>query len=138
VLSKYLFYIVLENSSCRQYITEKSFHHAYGKGAIPVIKGPLVEDCYKLLPPQSFLHVDNFKTTELLAAEIISISINVTKLLSYHLWRNHFEVVNEHGYFNTRSSQLCRICEALNFNDRSTKVYGLADIRWYLDPEISC
>ncbi|XP_047995295.1 4-galactosyl-N-acetylglucosaminide 3-alpha-L-fucosyltransferase FUT5-like [Leguminivora glycinivorella] len=138
ILSRYLFYLVLENSSCRQYISEKSFHHAYGKGAIPIFVGPFLKDCQKLLPPNSFLHIDNFKTPEHLASEVVAISKNITKLLSYHTWRNHFKVVNEHGFFGTMSSHMCRVCEALNYNKKSQKVYGVSDIRRFLDPEIQC
>ncbi|XP_049869329.1 alpha-(1,3)-fucosyltransferase 7-like [Pectinophora gossypiella] len=58
----YIFYLVFENSSCRQYMTEKLFHHAYAKGAIPVILGPPLIDCLSLLPPNSFLHVDSYKS----------------------------------------------------------------------------
>ncbi|XP_047995755.1 alpha-(1,3)-fucosyltransferase 7-like [Leguminivora glycinivorella] len=137
-ISRYLFYLVIENSSCRQYITEKSFYHAYGKGAIPIFVGPFIEDCNKLLPPNSFLHIDNFKTLEDLAAEITAISRNFTKLLLYHTWRNHFKIVNEHGFFKTMSKHLCRICEALNYNQRLQKVYSLDDIRRFLDPGIQC
>ncbi|XP_047995685.1 alpha-(1,3)-fucosyltransferase 7-like isoform X2 [Leguminivora glycinivorella] len=138
ILSRYMFYLVIENSKCRQYITEKSFHHAYGKGAIPVFVGPFLEDCIMLLPPNSFLHIDDFMTPEHLAEEIVAISRNVTKLLSYHAWRNHFKVINEHGYFGTMSTQMCRICEALNYNEKTQKLYGASDIRRFLDPEIHC
>ncbi|XP_073944750.1 alpha-(1,3)-fucosyltransferase 7-like [Choristoneura fumiferana] len=137
-MSKYVFYLVLENSRCRQYLTEKGFNHAYGKGAIPVILGPPIEDCDKLLPPNSFLHVDNYESLEHLAWDMIAISENKTRLLSYHAWRNDFKIVNEHGYFGNKSFHLCRLCEALNYNDRTPKVYKQDDIRLFLDPQLLC
>ncbi|KAI8436007.1 hypothetical protein MSG28_004143 [Choristoneura fumiferana] len=123
---------------CRQYLTEKGFNHAYGKGAIPVILGPPIEDCDKLLPPNSFLHVDNYESLEHLAWDMIAISENKTRLLSYHAWRNDFKIVNEHGYFGNKSFHLCRLCEALNYNDRTPKVYKQDDIRLFLDPQLLC
>ncbi|CAH0723382.1 unnamed protein product, partial [Brenthis ino] len=138
IMSGYLFYLVFENSECEEYLTEKSFYNAYSKGAIPVILGPTVENCELLLPPNSFLHIDNFESPEELAKNIIEISKDDNKLLSYHRWRNDFEVVNEHGYFGSKSYHLCRICEALNYNDRSNKVYTAENLRKYFDPKFSC
>ncbi|XP_061727185.1 4-galactosyl-N-acetylglucosaminide 3-alpha-L-fucosyltransferase FUT6-like isoform X2 [Cydia pomonella] len=138
VIAEYLFYVVIENSKCRQYISEKIFHHAYSKGAIPIIMGTPLEDCKKLLPPNSFIHMDNFASIKHLAREIYTISDNITKLLSYHAWRVNFEIVEEHGFLGTRSLALCRICEALNYNSNARKVYGVEDIMLYLNPAVCC
>ncbi|KAG6445326.1 4-galactosyl-N-acetylglucosaminide 3-alpha-L-fucosyltransferase 9 [Manduca sexta] len=137
-IDQYLFYLVLENAMCRQYMTEKLFYNAYEKGAIPIIRGPPLQDCQALLPPNSFIHVDNFLTPSDLAVEIINISKDDKKLLSYHLWRNHFKVVNEHGYFGTKSVHLCRLCEAMNYNDEREKIYDEDDIRLFFDEDILC
>ncbi|XP_063371711.1 alpha-(1,3)-fucosyltransferase 7-like [Cydia amplana] len=138
IISKYLFYIVIENSKCRQYISEKVFHHAYSKGAIPIIMGSPLVDCVKLLPPNSFIHMDNFASVKHLAREVYAISGNIPKLLSYHAWRNNFKTVEEHGFLGTRSLAMCRICEALNYNSNARKVYGIDDIMLYLDPAVCC
>jgi hypothetical protein len=133
-----MFYLVFENSKCRQYLTEKIFHNAYSKGAIPIILGPPVEDCEKLLPPNSFLHVDDYETAKDLANDIKRISKSNESLLYYHQWRNNFDVVNEHGYFNSRSFHFCRVCEALNYNDERRKSYHLTDLELFLDPKPLC
>ncbi|XP_063544879.1 alpha-(1,3)-fucosyltransferase 4-like [Cydia strobilella] len=138
IISEYLFYIVIENTKCRQYISEKVFHHAYSKGAIPIIMGAPLIDCIKLLPPNSFMHMDNFASVKHLAKEIYAVSDNITKLLSYHAWRINFETVEEHGFLETRSLALCRICEALNYNSNARKVYSKEDIMLYLDPAVCC
>ncbi|XP_063391830.1 alpha-(1,3)-fucosyltransferase 7-like [Cydia fagiglandana] len=138
IIYKYLFYLVMENTICRQYISEKIFHNAYAKGAIPIIMGTPLEDCMNILPPNSFLHMDNFASVRDLAREIYAIRDNTSKLLSYHAWRMHFETVEEHGYMGTRSLALCRLCEALNYNDIAKKVYGIEDIMLYLDPAVCC
>nr|XP_026488268.1 alpha-(1,3)-fucosyltransferase 6-like [Vanessa tameamea] len=138
LMSKYLFYLVFENSLCEEYLTEKLFYHAYSKGAIPVIMGSTVDICKKLLPPNSFLHVDNYKEPKELANHILDIGKDDKTLLSYHEWRNDFEVLNEHGYFGSKSYHLCRICEALNYNDAKTKIYDEENLRIFFDPELSC
>ncbi|XP_037872953.1 alpha-(1,3)-fucosyltransferase 7 [Bombyx mori] len=138
IISNYLFYFVLENSLCKEYITEKLFHQAYAKGAIPIIQGPPLEDCKRLLPPNSFLHLDEYRSPKKLANEIRNITSNEDNLLSYHLWRNHFQVINEHGYFGTKSYHYCRICEALNYNDETESVYDSVRINNFMDASKSC
>ncbi|XP_031765197.1 4-galactosyl-N-acetylglucosaminide 3-alpha-L-fucosyltransferase 9-like isoform X2 [Galleria mellonella] len=138
VLSKYFFYLSFENSICSQYMTEKLFQNAYTKGAIPVIMGPSNDDCKKFLPPKSYIYVDDFDTPEKLAKELINISKNNETLLTYHQWRNNFKVVNEHGYFGSKSYHYCRVCEALNYNDDSPSVYDENSLRSFLDPKITC
>ncbi|XP_072931546.1 4-galactosyl-N-acetylglucosaminide 3-alpha-L-fucosyltransferase FUT6-like [Epargyreus clarus] len=138
LMSQYLFYLVFENSKCKEYLTEKSFYHAYSKGAIPVFLGPPLEDCEKLLPPNSFLHVDNFQYPKDLAEEMVRIANDQDRLLSFHQWRANFEVRNEHGYFGSRSFHLCRVCEALNYNDEKEKVYSEKDLEEFLNPTKTC
>ncbi|XP_049869326.1 alpha-(1,3)-fucosyltransferase 7-like [Pectinophora gossypiella] len=138
VLNRYIFYLALENSKCRQYLTEKVFNNAYHKGAIPIIMGAPLEDCQKLLPPNSFLHVDNYNSPEELALHMLEIAGNYENLLKYHKWRKHFSVVGEHGFFKTKSYHLCRICEALNYNDNKEKVYRQDDLELYFDKKVLC
>ncbi|CAK1547215.1 unnamed protein product [Leptosia nina] len=138
VTASYLFYLVFENSQCREYLTEKAFNNAYEKGAIPIIMGPKVDECVDLLPPNSFLHIDQFNGPKHLAEYMISLSRDNQALLEFHRWRNNFKIVNEHGYFGTKSFHYCRVCEALNYNDGRGKVYGEDELRWFLDPKKLC
>ncbi|CAH0579284.1 unnamed protein product [Chrysodeixis includens] len=137
-ISTYLFYLVLENSNCFQYLTEKVFYNAYSKGAVPIIYGPSKADCETLLPPNSYLYIDKMANVEDIAKEVLMLSENIELYLSMHLWRNNFQIVNEHGYFGTKSYHLCRICEALNYNDGCKKVYSKVDIDWYLNSTLTC
>ncbi|CAH1645486.1 unnamed protein product [Spodoptera littoralis] len=137
-IAEYFFYLVLENTSCYQYLTEKGFYHAYSKGAIPVIFGPSREDVESLLPPNSYIFADADTDIENLAKDIKAVASNVDLLLSMHTWRNHFEVINEHGYFGTKSYHLCRVCEALNYNSEEEKVYDSELLDMFFDPSKSC
>lgn len=138
VINKYLFYLAFENTKCRQYLTEKIFYNAYSKGAIPVILGAPKEDCDILLPPSSFLHVDNYQDPKDLAEDMQRIAMNEESLLKFHEWRRHYELLNEHGFFKTKSFHICRLCEALNFNDPSPKVYSENDLKLFFDPKLTC
>lgn len=137
-VAEYLFYLVLENTSCFHYLTEKAFYHAYSKGAIPVIFGPALEDVETLLPPNSYMYADADTDIASLANDINATAESIELTLSMHMWRNHFRVVNEHGYFGTESYHLCRVCEALNYNDAKEKVYNKELLDSFLDPRKTC
>ncbi|XP_028168331.1 alpha-(1,3)-fucosyltransferase 6-like isoform X1 [Ostrinia furnacalis] len=137
-IANYHFYLAIESARCRQYLTEKVFYSAFAKGAIPIVMGPSISDCTKLLPPDSFLHVNSFDFPRDLAVEIMNLSKDDEYLQMFHKWRRFFKVVNEHGFFGTNSMQLCRLCEALNYNDNETKIYDKNSLEVYLDPFLLC
>lgn len=138
ILKDYLFYLSLENAHCAQYMTEKVFYNAYMKGAIPVIAGPSLEDCKRLLPPNSFIHIDSFRSAYALAKALQEISKSLDKIWKYHEWRLHFKVVSEDGYFGTSSVHLCRVCEALNYNDGEVSIYDQKRLEEFFDIRTNC
>lgn len=129
ILEKYKFYLSFENSHCRQYFTEKLFWNAYAKFAIPVIMGPSYYDSKKLLPPNSFLHVDTFSSPLSLANYLKQLN-NSDDYVQYHKWRKNYKVLNEHGYFGSSSKHYCRACEALHYNLINKKVYDNIESFW--------
>ncbi|KYN00344.1 PREDICTED: alpha-(1,3)-fucosyltransferase 7-like [Cyphomyrmex costatus] len=129
-LESYKFYLSLENSNCREYLTEKVFWNAYRKFAVPIIMGASRQDCRRLLPPRSFLHVDDFADANALADYIRYLDRDDERYLEYHEWRDHFRVINEHGYFGSVSRHYCRICEALHYNPAVPKVYTSLEHFW--------
>ena len=66
---EYKFYIAFENSYCEDYITEKTWKSLQG-GMLPVVMGPNIKNYERLLPPNSFLHVNNFTDVNALAEYI--------------------------------------------------------------------
>ncbi|XP_071485806.1 glycoprotein 3-alpha-L-fucosyltransferase A-like [Diadema antillarum] len=66
-LRKHKFYLAFENSECRDYITEKLWRNAFLNDIVPVVYGPPREDYEKVLPPNSFIHVHDFKSVKELA-----------------------------------------------------------------------
>ncbi|KAJ8020095.1 Alpha-(1,3)-fucosyltransferase 5 [Holothuria leucospilota] len=87
VLSKYKFYLALENSCCVDYITEK-FWRSLDFGLVPVVVGASYEQYLKVAPPNSFIHVDQFESIEDLAIYLVSVSNDDEKYLEFHKWRN--------------------------------------------------
>ncbi|CAB3230031.1 unnamed protein product [Arctia plantaginis] len=142
-ISEYLFYLVLENSNCREYFSEKIWFHAFSKGAIPIIMGVSRSDCKNLLPPNSYFYIpmstiQNATEMKAVASNIVFVSQNEEYLRTLHYWRNNFAAVNEHGYFGTKSYHWCRVCEALNYNDDTEKMYNERHLKWFLDPKLLC
>ncbi|CAK9833287.1 Glycoprotein 3-alpha-L-fucosyltransferase A [Anthophora retusa] len=129
-LNMYKFYLAFENSNCDEYITEKVFWHGYHKLAIPVIMGAPKKNCEQLLPPRSFLHVNDFANPTALANYIHYLNQHDDKYFEYHEWRKYYKVINEHGYFGSISKHYCRICEALHYNFPVVKTYEDIESFW--------
>lgn len=136
-LNDYLFYLAFENSNCEEYMTEKLFWNAYSKGAIPIIMGPTKKNCKKLLPPNSYLHIEEYVRPRDVAKHLEYLNKTWDEnLFNFHQWRRHFKIVNEHGYFGSKSVHYCRICEALNYNKLETGFNE--DIEYFLNVEENC
>ncbi|XP_064099480.1 glycoprotein 3-alpha-L-fucosyltransferase A-like [Macrobrachium nipponense] len=130
LLKSYKFYLAFENNDCREYITEKVWLNAMKNGAVPVVMGGKAADYRKLLPPNSFIHIDDFQSPKQLANYLSSLAQDAAKYMEYHAWRSKFRVLNEHGYFGAPVFHYCRLCEALNYNDPAPKVYNHMEVFW--------
>ncbi|KAF2347144.1 Fucosyltransferase N-terminal [Trinorchestia longiramus] len=115
-LNSYKFYLAFENTNCDDYVTEKVWWNAYHKGAVPVVMGSLKANYEKLLPPNSFIHVDDYDSPQQLAHYLQFLLDHSDEYQKYHLWRRRYRVLNEHGYFQSPVYHMCRLCEALNYN----------------------
>ncbi|KAG7202379.1 hypothetical protein KM043_018698 [Ampulex compressa] len=122
-LNAYKFYLAFENSNCEEYITEKVYWHGYHKLAVPIIMGAPRNDCERLLPPKSFMHIEDFANPTSLATYLKYLDRHVEEYIKYHAWRQYYSVIDEHGYFGSSSVHYCRICEALHYNSPVEKVY---------------
>lgn len=129
-LNDYKFYLAFENGDCREYVTEKVWWNAYHKGAVPVIMGASLQDCVRLLPPKSFIHVRNFSSPASLAQYLLYLNKSPSEYNRFLQWKRNFKVVNEHGYFQSPVYHYCRLCEALNYNDPAPKVYDKLEDFW--------
>lgn len=134
-LENYLFYLAFEDYICDQFITEKTFKYAYGKGAVPIIMGSSTGDMFQFLPPYSYLRVLDFLAPEDLAKRLWFINKTIEdSYWKFHEWRRDMEVLEEY----TPSSHFCRMCEALNYNDKRPKVYRKEELQHFLDPLANC
>ncbi|CAH2002240.1 unnamed protein product [Acanthoscelides obtectus] len=128
-IGRYLFYLSFENSNCEDYITEKLWWNAYHKNSIPIVMGASPANYQMLLPPGSYINIEEFASPAVLAQYILHLN-ETEDFRKYFEWRKTFEILNEHAYFKTESVHYCRICEALNYNDRKQKVYNNLEDFW--------
>lgn len=129
LIDQYLFYLSFENSNCEEYVTEKLWWNAYHKNAIPIVMGSSRDSYKKLLPPDSYINIEEFASPRAMAEYILHLN-KTEEYKIYYDWKRHFEVLNEHGYFGSKSYHYCRACQALNYNAKDSKVYSDLEKLW--------
>lgn len=132
----YKFYLAFENSNCREYVTEKLWWNAYHKEVVPVVMGASKQEYARLAPPHSFIHVEDFRDPQDLARYLLYLDGNASAYNEYFAWKRKYVVRNEHGYFGSPSLHLCRMCEAVNRLQGTTKVYNNLESFW--NPKTDC
>ncbi|XP_050403914.1 glycoprotein 3-alpha-L-fucosyltransferase A [Patella vulgata] len=106
----YKFYLAFENANCKDYITEKFFVNGLQHDVIPVVMGARKEDYEKVAPPNSFIHVDDFKSPEELAAYLQKLDQNDDLYNQYFKWKGTGNFLNTKFW--------CRLCALLNDENR--------------------
>ncbi|XP_060069673.1 alpha-(1,3)-fucosyltransferase 7-like [Ylistrum balloti] len=91
--NKYRFRIALENSICRDYITEK-FWNSLRDEVIPVVHWPWVEETSitELVPPKSFINLHDFDSIAHLGRYLIYLANNDTEFNSYFEWKKLYRL----------------------------------------------
>ena len=121
LLFNYKFYLAFENSHCRDYITEKVFYNSLVHGSIPIVLGPNKENYQKILPPNSFIHIDYSTNLSQIAIQLEHISNDFDAFSSYHQWRNDYRPISwKSNYFI--DDRFCDLCIKLH-NDTTPKSY---------------
>ncbi|PIK43470.1 glycoprotein 3 alpha L fucosyltransferase [Apostichopus japonicus] len=94
VFARYKFIVAFENSCCGGYITEKFWFTVTRYNAIPVVIGPPKMDYEQLVPPNSFIHADDFSSMKDLAEYILRVSQDQALYDSYFKWKTIGKAVN--------------------------------------------
>ncbi|XP_015742229.1 alpha-(1,3)-fucosyltransferase 6-like [Coturnix japonica] len=117
-VSQYSFYLAFENSQHKDYITEKVWRNALSSGTIPVVLGPPRENYEHFLPPDSFIHVDDFASAEELAQYLKELSRDTERYQRYFQWRKWLKPVLGTGW----AVQICKACHFLHRTEASYHV----------------
>lgn len=115
----YKFYLAFENSNCHYYITEKLFRNALKNNLVPVVMGARPEDYAAVLPPGSFIHVDDFRSARDLAEYLRRLDADDRLYNNYFRWKRTWTV--------RKDSYWCRLCAMLHAADIQRYV------SWYSD-----
>jgi glycoprotein 3-alpha-L-fucosyltransferase len=122
LLRNYKFYLAFENAHCQDYITEKTFYNSLVHGSIPIVLGPTEENYRQILPPNSFIHIEQFENLTQLAEQLHQISNQSELFSSYHQWRNDYRVITwKSNYFI--DDRFCDLCMKLH-GDVKPKTYS--------------
>ncbi|PIK38906.1 putative glycoprotein 3-alpha-L-fucosyltransferase A-like [Apostichopus japonicus] len=107
-LKTYKFALVLENSCCPYYITEKFWKALVHYNQVPIVFGAKREEYEHIAPPNSFIFVEDFKSLEELADYLLYLDRNNSRYKQYHKWRNQ-------GWAETAvlPNELINHCDAL-------------------------
>jgi len=122
LLFNYKFYLAFENAHCKDYITEKAFYNSLAHGSIPIVLGPDEQNYRQILPPNSFIHIEQFNNLTQLAEQLHQISNQFDLFSSYHQWRNDYRLITwKSNYFI--DDRFCDLCVKLH-EDVKSKTYS--------------
>lgn len=125
LVRRYQFYLALENSQHTDYITEKLWN-AILAGAVPVVLGPPRQNYERFLPPEAFVHVDDFPTVRELAGYLLMLRRDPARLRRHLDWRGGYGVHQPEFW----AEHYCRACEAVRRTRGRTGV--VKDLsRWF-------
>ncbi|XP_007654266.2 LOW QUALITY PROTEIN: 3-galactosyl-N-acetylglucosaminide 4-alpha-L-fucosyltransferase FUT3-like [Ornithorhynchus anatinus] len=125
ILSQYKFYLAFENSLHEDYITEKLWFNALSAGAVPVVAGPPRHNYERFLPPDAFIHINDFPNASELARHLRAMDRDEVRYQAYFRWRERFQVVGNVSW----NTHFCKACRALRETSTYRTVPNLAD--WF-------
>lgn len=99
---------------------------SFSHGIVPVVMGPPREDYERRVPPNSFIHVDDFNSPEALAAYLRLVGNDPHLYNKYFEWRRHWVLIDTNYY--------CRLCAMLHSNIPNMWYEDVDD--WYRHPEL--
>ncbi|XP_034402554.1 alpha-(1,3)-fucosyltransferase 7 [Cyclopterus lumpus] len=118
-ISRCYFYLAVENSVTKDYVTEKLWRNAFQGGAVPVVLGPPLDNYKAVAPPNSFIHVDEFASVKELGKYLQELARDKEHYNEYFTWKHQWKV----KLYTDWRERLCKICLQYN-NLPQEKVYS--------------
>ncbi|XP_049732500.1 3-galactosyl-N-acetylglucosaminide 4-alpha-L-fucosyltransferase FUT3-like [Elephas maximus indicus] len=124
VLAQYKFYLAFENSMHPDYITEKLWKNAFQAWAVPVVLGPSRKNYERFLPPDAFIHVDDFPSPQALAQHLQALDKDHASYLRYFRWRETLRPSSR-----SWAQDYCKACWCLQQDSKYQTVPSIAS--WF-------
>ena len=122
MLSRYHFYLSLENSLCPDYLTEK-LYRALVHGTIPVIYGGA--DYTRFLPAGSYVNAVDFGSPQELANRLLQVMNDDQLYASYFQWKKLYRVDS------APLDGWCRLCRLLQSGNNNSKKSYKDIVAWW-------
>lgn len=122
-LSNYWFYFAFENSLCTDYVTEKVFANVQNNAVLVVYNGA---EMNRMLPPNSYIDANSFKTARDLAKYLIYLTKNPEEYMQFFWWKEY--------YYASAWAKIDkeRICDAINTSGIETQRKSYANMTaWF-------
>ncbi|XP_068213120.1 alpha-(1,3)-fucosyltransferase C-like [Palaemon carinicauda] len=120
----YKFYMALENSLCKDYVTEKLFN-ALRYNVVPVVYS--LANFSDIAPPNSFINALEFASVKELAEYLLKLDKDDEAYLKYFTWKRYHQFSSK---WVRAASVWCDLCERLH-TDNSTSIAPL--MKWYIE-----
>jgi len=127
VEKNYKFYLSLENSLCKDYVTEKMFE-ALKHDVVPVVLGG--SNYSQVFPEKSFINMQDFQSMEELANYLLKVGEHKSEYNKYFSWKENYEILNSKHDFNQAH---CRLCQFLHENDGKSRIVSNLTKWWVED-----
>ncbi|XP_072532869.1 4-galactosyl-N-acetylglucosaminide 3-alpha-L-fucosyltransferase 9-like [Salminus brasiliensis] len=123
------FYLSFENSIHKDYITEK-FNGPLAVGTVPIVLGTSRENYEQFAPGDSFIHVNDFPSAELLAQHLFRLDKDDEAYRHYFDWRKHISTIPHYSVWNEEF--ILPICQACDYIARHREYKEVHDLfKWY-------
>ena len=137
---KYKFYLALGNEwHCKDFIAHDVWTNALSIGAIPVIWGPRRQDVKALLPPKSYIFVEDFVSPFELANYLEYLDQDDNAIQEYMKWRSLRlrELFTRNVTYIPFIKGFCKLCKALNEINPKTEHLVPSLYSWWIKKESS-
>ncbi|CAD5211024.1 unnamed protein product [Bursaphelenchus okinawaensis] len=105
------FYLAVENSICKDYITEKLWGTGFKDDVIPIVLKRSVVEAY--VPPKSVIAFDDYNSIEEMGKHLQELLHDKEKFLDYFKWRENYAVIYLDGLTHDvleRPWGICQLC----------------------------
>ncbi|XP_018430159.1 PREDICTED: galactoside 3(4)-L-fucosyltransferase-like [Nanorana parkeri] len=125
-LATYKFYLAFENSIHEDYITEKFWRSSLIAGTVPIGMGPPRKNYERFVPPDAFIHVDDFASPQELAEHLLSLDKDEERYRQYFNWRARYQPTRSPSSF---LAAYCKICKVLKKTPSYRTIPSIAE--WF-------